>query len=75
MLLKLNPHVTKLNLYDIVHTLGVASDLSHIETKAKVTGFVGQDQVGSSQTFLKTSYNVKSQVNCGHLDVLDSEVH
>jgi len=48
MLLKLNPHVTKLNLYDIVHTLGVASDLSHIETKAKVTGFVGQDQLKDS---------------------------
>ena len=46
MLLKLNPAVTKLNLYDIVHTPGVAADLSHIETKAKVQGFVGPDQVG-----------------------------
>lgn len=45
MLLKLNPGVTKLNLYDIVHTPGVAADLSHVETKAKVTGFVGADQV------------------------------
>ena len=42
MLLKLNPAVTKLNLYDIVHTLGVASDLSHCETKSTVTGFVGR---------------------------------
>merc|ERR1712236_136189 len=41
MLLKLNPAVTKLNLYDIVHTPGVAADLSHIETKAATTGFVG----------------------------------
>merc|ERR1712133_188233 len=32
MLLKLNPAVTKLALYDIVHTPGVAADLSHIET-------------------------------------------
>merc|ERR1712025_1513022 len=31
MLLKLNPAVTKLALYDIVHTPGVAADLSHIE--------------------------------------------
>ena len=62
MLLKLNPHVTKLNLYDIVHTLGVASDLSHIETKAKVTGFVGQDQVGSSQTFLHAALQVLNGV-------------
>jgi len=45
MLLKLNPAITKLNLYDIVHTPGVAADLSHIETKAKVTGFVGPDQL------------------------------
>ena len=48
MLLKLNPAVTKLNLYDIVHTLGVASDLSHCETKATVTGFVGEDQLEAS---------------------------
>ena len=33
MLLKLNPAITKLNLYDIVHTPGVAADLSHCETK------------------------------------------
>jgi malate dehydrogenase len=48
MLLKLNPAVTKLNLYDIVHTLGVASDLSHCETRAAVTGFVGEDQLEAS---------------------------
>merc|ERR1711981_379771 len=33
----------KLNLYDIVHTPGVAADLSHIETKAATTGYVGAD--------------------------------
>merc|ERR1712088_369634 len=43
MLLKLNPAVTKLNLYDIVHTPGVAADLSHIESKSEVAGFVGDD--------------------------------
>jgi malate dehydrogenase len=48
MLLKLNPAVTKLALYDIVHTVGVAADLSHIETKARVTGFVGADQLEAS---------------------------
>merc|ERR1711963_69305 len=48
MLLKLNPAVTKLNLYDIVHTPGVAADLSHIETEAKVTGFVGAEQLEAS---------------------------
>jgi len=48
MLLKLNPAVTKLSLYDIVHTPGVAADLSHIETKARVKGFVGAEQLEES---------------------------
>merc|ERR1712020_116159 len=48
MLLKLNPAVTKLNLYDIVHTPGVAADLSHIETPGRVSGFVGADQLEAS---------------------------
>merc|ERR1711970_563158 len=48
MLLKLNPAVSKLALYDIVHTPGVAADLSHIETKAATTGYVGADQLEAS---------------------------
>jgi malate dehydrogenase len=49
LLLKLNPAVTKLNLYDIVHTPGVAADLSHCETKSVVTGYVGgEDQLKQS---------------------------
>jgi len=48
LLLKLNPAVTKLALYDIVHTPGVAADLSHCETKAVTTGFVGADQLEAS---------------------------
>jgi len=48
LLLKLNPAVTKLNLYDIVHTPGVAADLSHCETRAVTTGFVGADQLEAS---------------------------
>merc|ERR1711931_310385 len=48
MLLKLNPAVTKLALYDIVHTPGVVADLSHIETKARVGGFVGAEQLEAS---------------------------
>jgi len=45
LLLKLNPAVTKLSLYDVGHTLGVAADLSHIQTRARVTGYVGPDQL------------------------------
>merc|ERR1712137_653808 len=48
LLLKLNPAVTKLNLYDIVHTPGVAADLSHCETASETTGFKGQDQIEAS---------------------------
>jgi len=48
LLLKLNPAVSKLALYDIVHTPGVAADLSHCETKAATTGFVGEDQLEAS---------------------------
>ena len=45
LLMKQAPQVSQLSLYDIVHTPGVAADLSHIESPAKVTGFVGPDQL------------------------------
>lgn len=48
LLLKQNPLVTDLALYDIVHTPGVAADLSHIDTKSKTVGFMGADQLGDS---------------------------
>ncbi|KIM61648.1 hypothetical protein SCLCIDRAFT_1215738 [Scleroderma citrinum Foug A] len=40
LLLKINPHVTELALYDIVNAPGVAVDLSHIATPSKVEGFL-----------------------------------
>merc|ERR1711977_656285 len=39
LLLKLNPRVTDLALYDIRLAPGVAADISHINTKSKVTGY------------------------------------
>ncbi len=48
LLLKMNPLVTKLSLYDIVNTPGVAADLSHINTPAKVTGHKGADALGAA---------------------------
>ncbi|KAJ8957875.1 hypothetical protein NQ318_001871 [Aromia moschata] len=45
LLLKINPLVSELSLYDIVHTPGVAADLSHIETAAKVKGFNGAENI------------------------------
>ncbi|KIP06377.1 hypothetical protein PHLGIDRAFT_19452 [Phlebiopsis gigantea 11061_1 CR5-6] len=43
LLLKHNPLVTSLGLYDIVNTPGVAADLSHISTPAKVVGYLPAD--------------------------------
>ncbi|EIM84406.1 malate dehydrogenase [Stereum hirsutum FP-91666 SS1] len=43
LLLKSNPLVTELGLFDIVNTPGVAADLSHISTPAKVQGFLPPD--------------------------------
>jgi len=40
LLLKANPLVTELGLYDIVNTPGVAADLSHISTPAKIEGYL-----------------------------------
>lgn len=48
LLLKNSPLVSHLSLYDIAHTPGVAADLSHIETRAKVTGHIGPDQLDAA---------------------------
>ncbi|CUM45408.1 uncharacterized protein AC631_02593 [Debaryomyces fabryi] len=39
LLLKLNQQVSELSLYDVVNANGVAADLSHICSPAKVTGY------------------------------------
>ncbi|KAI0637593.1 malate dehydrogenase [Trametes polyzona] len=39
LLLKLNPHVTELSLYDIRGAPGVAADVSHIDTNSEVRGY------------------------------------
>ncbi|KAF8485483.1 malate dehydrogenase [Gautieria morchelliformis] len=43
LLLKTNPLITELGLYDIVNTPGVAADLSHISTPSKVVGYLPPD--------------------------------
>lgn len=49
LLLKQNPLVTQLALYDIAPvTPGVAVDLSHMNTPAKVTGYKGPEQLGDA---------------------------
>jgi len=44
LLLKANPLITKLSLYDIVNTPGVASDLAHISTGAVVEGYLPEEK-------------------------------
>ncbi|KAI0013691.1 malate dehydrogenase [Xylariaceae sp. FL0662B] len=48
LLLKLSPLVDELALYDVVNTPGVAADLSHISSTAKVTGFLPKDEGGKA---------------------------
>jgi malate dehydrogenase len=45
LLLKMNPQISELRLFDVVGTQGVAADLSHCCTPAEVTGWVGMAQV------------------------------
>eukprot|EP00899_Mesostigma_viride_P019310 jgi/Mesvir1/27380/Mv07186-RA.1 len=48
LLMKMNPLVSQLSLYDIAGTPGVAADVSHINTDAKVKGFAGEDQLADA---------------------------
>ncbi|KAI4327289.1 hypothetical protein L6164_019768 [Bauhinia variegata] len=45
MLIKMNPLVSVLHLYDVVNTPGVTADISHMDTGAVVRGFLGQQQL------------------------------
>lgn len=48
LLLKLNPLVSELSLYDIVAVEGVGADLSHIPTPAKVAAYIGAEQIDAA---------------------------
>ncbi|XP_050218269.1 malate dehydrogenase, mitochondrial [Mercurialis annua] len=48
LLMKLNPLVSNLALYDIANTPGVAADISHINTRSEVKGYMGDDQLGQA---------------------------
>jgi hypothetical protein len=45
LLMKLDPLVSELSLYDVVRTPGVAADISHCCTPAKVTGHTGDAEI------------------------------
>jgi malate dehydrogenase len=48
LLLKANPLISHLSLFDIVNTPGVAADLSHINSKAEVSGHKGNDELAAA---------------------------
>jgi malate dehydrogenase len=48
LLLKLNPRVTELALFDIRLAPGVAADIGHVNTKSKVTGYEGDDGLANA---------------------------
>lgn len=48
LLMKLNPLVSSLSLYDIAATPGVAADVSHINTRSEVKGYVGEENLGEA---------------------------
>ncbi|CAN6459430.1 unnamed protein product [Victoria cruziana] len=50
LLLKMNPLVSILHLYDVVNSPGVTADVSHMDTSAVVRGFLGQDKLKDALT-------------------------
>ncbi|KAG8049360.1 hypothetical protein GUJ93_ZPchr0009g2152 [Zizania palustris] len=50
LLMKMNPLVSLLHLYDVVNTPGVTADISHMNTGAVVRGFLGQPQLENALT-------------------------
>ncbi|XP_052193728.1 malate dehydrogenase, glyoxysomal [Diospyros lotus] len=50
LLMKMNPLVSVLHLYDVVNSPGVTADVSHMDTGAVVRGFLGQPQLENALT-------------------------
>lgn len=48
LLLKDSDHISHLSLFDVVNTPGVAADLGHINTRAKVSGHKGMESIADA---------------------------
>ncbi|KAJ4882084.1 Malate dehydrogenase 1 [Raphanus sativus] len=48
LLMKLNPLVSSLSLFDIANTPGVAADVGHINTRSQVVGYMGDDELAKA---------------------------
>ena len=53
LMLKQSPLIQELALYDITNTRGVSMDISHVNTKCKVAGYIGPNEFVHA---LKVSY-------------------
>lgn len=50
LLLKMDSRIKELALFDVVRTPGVAADISHCPTPAKVSGYTGNEQIAQALT-------------------------
>ncbi|VVB00350.1 unnamed protein product [Arabis nemorensis] len=48
LLMKLNPLVSSLSLFDIANTPGVAADVGHINTRSEVAGYMGDEELAKA---------------------------
>lgn len=48
LLLKLSPRISELRLYDVAPAAGVAADLSHIDTSARITAHTGPEELSKA---------------------------
>ncbi|KAG2304692.1 hypothetical protein Bca52824_033343 [Brassica carinata] len=48
LLMKLNPLVSSLSLFDIANTPGVAADVGYINTRSEVVGYMGDDDLAKA---------------------------
>ncbi|KAG6600398.1 Malate dehydrogenase, mitochondrial, partial [Cucurbita argyrosperma subsp. sororia] len=71
LLMKLNPLVSQLALYDIAGTPGVAADVGHVNTRSEVTGYVGEDQLDAC---LKGLNGVPDVVECSFVQSTVTEL-
>ena len=74
LLMKLNPLVSKLSLYDIAGTPGVAADVSHINTRSEVSlsfSFISTVLFSTDLGFFQTSFSPKLDLTL-HLCSWDS---
>lgn len=52
LLLKLNPKIKQLALFDVARTAGVGADISHCCTPGQVSAFTGMEEINGSFCFL-----------------------